>query len=486
MHFLEQILSFAKTDPEKLAIIYENDALTFAELAQRVASAQGRLAAQGIKAGQMVALAVDHPLHRMPLFLALAGMGVTTINCTGATALPTAALGVAVFLTNQPLGIPRDCQQISIDAAWFSGSGATSPNASAAFAAGQAATVWFSSGSTGYPRYLALTWESTASRVSNKQWWSKTARFERTAIGPSLATTFGCTTALAALASGSSIVLLSDTDSIIQIAELLAFDYLVASTAQTQAIVTLAREKRYRFHTLRGGYFGGGNVSDSLAREALTYLCRDMEVLYGASEAGAIALIKCARLVGRNNCVGRPLPTLRLRIVDARMQDAPAGTEGEIIMRNNESAIRNWGLPPSPGQGSELWIRPGDRGYLDASGELFITGRMSDVINLGGDKIAPERIEDLLRTHPYVRDAAALGVMSLTHGIERLHVLVVADGLSRANLLAWWQDKVTGLALDEIRFVEAIPRTQSGKIERYKLKELVVADNESLRAPPAG
>ena len=231
MHFLEQILSFAKTDPEKLAIIYENDALTFAELAQQVAMAQSSFNASGVEKGQAVALVVSNPLQRLPALLALIGMGVTTINCIETSTLPAVALGASTFITGRQLALPANCRQIIVDHKWNS-DGQNHKIMQALFDQDQPAAVWFSSGSTGMPRAIASSWLGLVNLVANRQWRTKCARYERVAIAPALSIYFGCSEALSFLASGVTVVSLHSPADILQTAELLAFDYLVMSAAQ--------------------------------------------------------------------------------------------------------------------------------------------------------------------------------------------------------------------------------------------------------------
>ncbi len=95
---------------------------------------------------------------------------------------------------------------------------------------------------------------------------------------------------------------------------------------------------------------------------------------------------------------------------------------------------------------------------------------MSDVINIGGEKIAPERIEDILCRHEKIRAAAAIAQMSETSGVAAVQVFLVADGgLSIEDINAWWRLHGMRLPLARIVFVDALPTTASGKIARNEL-----------------
>lgn len=473
MQFLEQILAWAKIHPEKLAVIFEQDGLTYSQLAERVYAAQVKLAANGVNGNRTVALSLDNPLIQLPVFLALMRMGVTSINCTAETILSTASIGVRTFVTQRLHGLPAHCAQIVIGDDWLSGAQASDILPAAGYEDGQPASVWYSSGSSGYPRAYASTWDSMANRVANLQWILPCARFERAVIIPSITVAFGGYFSLAFLASGSSIVLREgNLDNIILDAELLAFDFMCMSTAQMAQIVDIARSNAYYFHRLEGALYAGAETTRTLVNEALAYVSKDLAVLYAATEAGTIAYNKVSRMPEGGNWVGRPAPWAEVRIVDANQNDLPLGQEGEVLVRTNGHWSEYRGQVAIQGAKSALWIKLGDIGKFNDAGELVITGRLSDVINLGGIKIAPERIESILRANPNIMDAAAVGVMSEATGAAQLHVFVVVrqnSGSDAEELLAWWRGHVDGLLIDQMSIVDFIPRTESGKIARYKL-----------------
>lgn len=472
MHFYEQIFAWSHMDPEKHAIIFNNDALTFSDLAKYVVAAQSKLAAAGIEKQDAVALAVGNPLYRVPALLALMGMGITTINCTIQTALNAASLGAGVFITDQRLNLPASCRQVLVNNRWFEDETAqhSATPQPPSFGEEQAATVWYSSGSTGHPRPLASTWGSMVRLIANRQWQIQCARYERAAIVPSMATYFGCSEALSFLSVGSGIVFIHDEAAIIQLAELLAFDHLVMSAAQMKVIVDIARANSYQFHLLRGAHFGGGQAAPALLRDAIVLINRDLMVFYGATESGPVAAIKCARILDDVTCVGFIAPWANIRIVDYALNDVEPEVEGEILIATDSLSIPYRGQGALYRQSPAIEVRPGDRGLIDSKGALHVTGRTSDVINLGGEKIAPERIESTLCTHEQIKDAAAVGIMSDTSGITALNLFVVQTGdLSRDSLLSWWQRNGLQLPIERIEFVETIPRTESGKIARREL-----------------
>jgi len=130
------------------------------------------------------------------------------------------------------------------------------------------------------------------------------------------------------------------------------------------------------------------------------------------------------------------------------------------------------GAPYPPGTDNPSfrgsWFYPEDLGRLTPEGLLVVAGRTSDVINVGGHKLAPELIEDVLRKHPAVSDVAALGSIG-DDGIEQISIALVAKTpVADASLIAWCAER--SIPLTRIFTVEALPRSAAGKIQRDLLK----------------
>jgi acyl-CoA synthetase (AMP-forming)/AMP-acid ligase II len=137
--------------------------------------------------------------------------------------------------------------------------------------------------------------------------------------------------------------------------------------------------------------------------------------------------------------------------------------------------IKRSGANAIPGVRGD-WFYPGDIGTLGANGVLSLGGRTSDVINRGGVKVSGTRIEEILRTLPQVKDAAACGVAGAS-GMEEVWIAIVPDGPLDVedirNLLRTHAD--VGLAPDEIFMLNELPRGELGKVQKVRLRELLLA-----------
>jgi long-chain acyl-CoA synthetase len=164
---------------------------------------------------------------------------------------------------------------------------------------------------------------------------------------------------------------------------------------------------------------------------------------------------------------GRPLPGVELRIVDVATEtDRPVGAVGQVWVR----AAQN--ITPD-------WLRTGDLAFLDDDGYLHPVGRMTDTINRGGEKLGPIEVEEVLRSHPAVRDAGVCGVPDEELGQRVAAVVVAVDGedVDPDGLRAFAAERLARYKLPErIVFADDLPYSSVGKVSRQALAAVILAD----------
>jgi len=183
-------------------------------------------------------------------------------------------------------------------------------------------------------------------------------------------------------------------------------------------------------------------------------------------------------------CAGRPGIHSTLRVVEASRErrvgpdeTVPAGRKGEIIasLDSDEAFAGYWKRPDADASAlREGWYFTGDMGYVDEAGDLFVSGRVDDMIISGGENIHPVEVEEVLARHPGVRDVAVVGLADDKWG-ERVVAFVVPReaGLAAAALDRYClesPDLANFKRPRRIVFVEEIPKTASGKILRRLLR----------------
>jgi acyl-CoA synthetase (AMP-forming)/AMP-acid ligase II len=175
----------------------------------------------------------------------------------------------------------------------------------------------------------------------------------------------------------------------------------------------------------------------------------------------------------RFGSVGRPLTGVEVRIVDPGTgEPVLEGGTGEFWVR----AVQNT---------TSEWLHTGDTGWRDAEGYLFLSGRISDTINRGGEKFGPVEVEDVLRTHPLVADVGVVGVADPELG-ERVGAVVVASGpVTPSELVAHCSRHLSTYKVPEfLAFADELPVSVLGKLDRTELRARLSASPPIPRPTP--
>jgi fatty-acyl-CoA synthase len=184
-------------------------------------------------------------------------------------------------------------------------------------------------------------------------------------------------------------------------------------------------------------------------------------------------------LEDRSSTVGRPFPGVDVRVADpASCEELPRGTVGEVLCRGYNVMKGYYKMPEATQEAvtPEGWLHSGDLGVMDERGYLRITGRIKDMIIRGGENIYPREVEEYLMGLEGVRDVQVVGVPSRKYGEEVGAFIVPKEGYEPVNVedvrefcrgkIAW--HKVPRY----VAILEEFPMTGSGKIQKYKLREM--------------
>lgn len=222
---------------------------------------------------------------------------------------------------------------------------------------------------------------------------------------------------------------------------------------------------------------GGALPQGDLRRLADALPGVGIHLAYGQTEAAPrITWIGPEELFVKEGSVGRALPNVKLEILGPDEQPVGPDTVGEVaaggpnIMKGYVSGDeRELGKIDEEGR-----LRTGDLGKIDRDGHLFLVGRSSEMIKSAGERIFPQEIEDVLHTHPEVREVAVIGMPDPTLGERVVAYVILAPGASadRAALKAHCLAALPFVRVPkEFHVVDELPQTASGKVSRAKLKQ---------------
>ncbi len=212
-------------------------------------------------------------------------------------------------------------------------------------------------------------------------------------------------------------------------------------------------------------------------------LMKELSDFFGAPVVEAYGMTEASHQIATNSVtpgeqrpgsVGRPAGT-EVSIVDESGNAVPAGELGEIAIRGH-NVMGGYEGNAAINENAFIgdWFRTGDEGRLDESGFLYLTDRLKEIINRGGEKVSPREVDDILSEHPAVRQAVTFAVSHETLGEDVLAAVVLDpdSGVNDAMLRSYLFDRVADFKVPtRILLVDAIPVSPTGKLQRFAMAE---------------
>jgi acyl-CoA synthetase (AMP-forming)/AMP-acid ligase II len=247
---------------------------------------------------------------------------------------------------------------------------------------------------------------------------------------------------------------------------------LVVVPVMLQRILELPEEvlDRYDASSLRIIAVSGSTLPGPLATRVMDRFGDVLYNLYGSTEVAWATIATPEDLRAAPGTAGRPPLGTVVKLFDEDDREVPRGQSGRIFVAS--------GLPFEGYTGGETkatigeLMSSGDVGHFDAAGRLFVDGRDDDMIISGGENLFPSEVEDLLASHPAVREVAVLGVEDAEWGQRLKAVVALHDDaeLSEQELKAYVKDNLAAFKVPrDVEFVDALPRNATGKVLKREL-----------------
>lgn len=198
--------------------------------------------------------------------------------------------------------------------------------------------------------------------------------------------------------------------------------------------------------------------------------------VYGLTEGTPIAASLDAKdAQTKGHTVGKAMPFTELKIVDDEENVLGFDQIGEVCIKSPSVSMGYWRKEAETARTFiDGWCHTGDLGYIDPQGYLAISGRKKDMIRSGGENIYPVEVEDVFIRHPAIRDVAIIGIPDPKFIESVCAVIVLNEGMTitKQEIEAFISDKLARYKKPkEMVFVDELPRTPSGKIQKYRLRE---------------
>jgi fatty-acyl-CoA synthase len=242
---------------------------------------------------------------------------------------------------------------------------------------------------------------------------------------------------------------------------------------------------RFSFPALRTGIMAGSPCPIEVMKQVVGKMgAKEITIAYGQTEASPV--ITQTRtddpIELRVSTVGRALAGVEVKIVDpVSGSEMPRGEQGELCARGFIVMKGYYNQPEATAQAidKEGWLHTGDLATMDADGYCKITGRLKDMIIRGGENVYPREVEEFLYTHPKVSDVQVFGVPDLKYGEEVMAWIKLRQGETATveEIRDFCRGQIAHYKVPRyVKFVTEFPMTVTGKIQKYKMRELMIEE----------
>jgi long-chain acyl-CoA synthetase len=239
----------------------------------------------------------------------------------------------------------------------------------------------------------------------------------------------------------------------------------------------------YNLHSIKACVSGSAPLPQAIAEKFEAITGGKLREGYGLSETSPVITINPIYGQAKIGSIGIPLPDTDIRIIDPKTGAdlTDSGQVGEITVSGPQVMQGYWQQPEETALVLQNgWLRTGDLGWMDNEGYTHITDRLKDMIIMAGEKVYPREIEELLYTHPAVKEAAVIGVPHPLRGeVPQAYVSLRENAtVTEKELKQFCARHLSKFKMPQkIEFVDALPRSTVGKILRRLLKEQYLTKN---------
>ncbi|MDT3442735.1 AMP-binding protein [Pseudofrankia sp. BMG5.37] len=516
--WVTQLVRHAHQVPDGVALRFDGHGVTWSELADRVSRVAAALTRRGIRPGDRVATLMLNRVEHIETILAAAWAGAVAVpvnfrlvgaevawildNC-GAAALvvdeataPVAAAARARVPVEVCLVVGGDPGRAGAGAEDFETAVAAEPERpDEAGAAGMAGgrfpyaqvretdtfLIMYTSGTTGNPKGAMLTHLNLLMQAITAMRSYQLADAEAAMLVSAPLFHIAGVGALAPvlLTGGRAVVVPTGAFDAAALVDLIARERVTSAflvPTQWQAVCEVPGVRKMDLALRSMSWGASPALASTLEAMAATFPGVANVAVFGQTEMSPVTCVLDGADAPRKlGSVGRPVPTVAVRIVDDEMRDVPRGEVGEIVYRGPGLMSGYWRDPEATAAAyTGGWFHSGDLVREDEEGFLYVVDRKKDMIISGGENIYCAEVESVLAGHPKVRDVALVGVPHPRWVETPLAVIEPADPSDPPTLddiLSWTQDRLASYKKPTaVEIVDALPRNASGKVRKVDLR----------------
>lgn len=345
----------------------------------------------------------------------------------------------------------------------------------------QVADILFTTGTTGAPKGVALSYNNLSAAARNINAFIGNTSSDVELLALPVSHSFGLGRLRCSLSKGATVVMLGTFANVKK---------FFKEMARCQVTMFAMVPASWGFiKKMSGKYIGkfadqlkfieiGSSFMPVKDKELLMSLLPNTRICmhYGSTEASRSAFMEFHTYKDNLLSIGKASPNVEIKIFTSQGTPAALGEEGEVCVKGEHVTCSYWNETPERFASDfyDGYFRTGDCGTMDAEGNIYLKSRIKEMINVGGKKVSPMEVEDILNTIPGIKESACIGIPDpgIVLGEVVKAFIVADDNLSDEEIMQQLRPQLEVYKLPvEIERINAIPKTGSGKIQRLSLKK---------------
>jgi fatty-acyl-CoA synthase len=355
-----------------------------------------------------------------------------------------------------------------------------------------AVNIQFTSGTTGLPKGVTLSHHNLLNNGMQVGDATGIRLGDRVCIPVPLYHCFGMVMGnLACLGYAATMVYPSESFDPLEVLRTIETERCTHLYGVPTMFIALLGHERFRdfdLTSLRGGIMAGAPCPTEVMKAVITDMnMSEITIAYGMTETSPVSFQtrRDDQFEARVSTVGRVMPHVEVKIVDANGHIVPRGEPGELCTRAYSVMIGYWEDQERTREVLEPagWMHSGDVATIDEDGYCRITGRIKDIVIRGGENISPREVEEYLYRHPAIRDVQVIGVPDDKYGEELCAWVVLRPDASVTadDIREFCRGQIAHYKIPRyIKFVDGYPMTATGKVQKFVMRKFMA---EEIKSP---